>query len=265
MSERSVASRSRSRKSSPVELGDIDLGIQVSPKKWNKKDLDYLFSSVAMKEYIDRMNALILPEISKKHIVFKLNENGLPRVMINNKEAFRADFGFDASSPFAYVEVSTPSVYMDKIEIRWWIRRHERGIYFSTYGTDPTINETRLAHVLLMICIFQAFGTIHGVDLTFGGTLPGTGALFRVNYLAESGNAVSATYMKEIKNIMPKFIDYIQKTMLPPEHEEQLTDYKRRIGELLVKQITDKYAIPQSGGRRKQVQRKRKNVKKVSK
>lgn len=260
MSQSQSQSRSRSRKSSPVDVDEIDLGIPVSPKKWTKKYLDALFSPVAMKEYIDQMNVMVVPEIAKKHIVFKLNTTGLPRVMINNQEVFRADFGFNPDSAFVYLEVSTPSVYMDKIELRCWIRQHIRHSFFSTHETDPTMNETRLAHVLLMICIFQSFGSITGVDLSFGRTLPGTGAMFRVNYLTETEKAVSATYMTEIKKVLPKFKDLVQATLPPPDHEEQITEYKRRIGEMLVKQITDAYNIQQTGGRRK-----RKNVKKVSK
>lgn len=149
-----------------------------------------------MKEYIERINVLVINEIARKHITFKLNENGLPRIMINNKEAFRADYGYNKESGFIFIEVSVPSVYYDKIELRWWINKNQYSLQTYVYPPtsnhshgNPYINKSSLADFLMIISIYRAFDSI--VDLTFNNTIHIPDYMIRFDYLTRKEGIVN--------------------------------------------------------------------------
>lgn len=69
--------------------------------------------------------------------------------------------------------------------------------------------------------------------------------------------------MDELNHVIPKFKEHIHSILPPPEYEEENTDYKilndyrSKIGNELIKLITEKYDIKlQNGGKRKNIKRK---------
>jgi hypothetical protein len=246
-----------SRRSSPLDLGGIDLNIPPpSPKKWNKEYDDYLFGAVAMKEYIERMNVLVLEEIGKGHIKYKINEDRVPRIFIKDKEVFKADYGYNESSGFVYIGIATPSVYYDEIELRWWMNEREYSRSFYVYKSNPYMNETSLARFLLMMCVFRSFDSI--VDLTFGNRIDIPDDIIRFEYLTRNKTKVNEKTMSELKPLITKFKESIHNELPPPDHEEQYTDYKNTIGKQLVSFITDAYGIQSAGKRTRKIDKKRK-------
>lgn len=254
--------------SPPLDLSGIDLGISVSPKKWTNDQLKYMFSANSMKYYIDRMNGYVLEEMSKGHIKYTSYV-----ITINNKKAFDAEYYYEpvssSLSQFFSLYIRTPSVYMDKINVRWWINKNEYSLTLDAYGKNKSdMNETTLAYFLLLMCVYRQFDGIPNVDLTFRNTLEVPDFMIRFDYLTPSMTSVNKNIMVKLTPYINKFKEYITQTLPPPAHEEQLTEYKINVGDILVKMISDAFPPPSSSRRSSQVGgkgRKGKNEKKLSK